>query len=285
MGSYEILQMVREYICPSRRLDVGSGTAALFWILATYGDIRTTAVDVESEALFVRKEFLASTDPLPPYYYQAAGLFGHPAEHVESLRRSIDSYLVFNALNPWPPELAAAGHDSITAFGCFAISGSEPSYRACFQRALLAVRSGGRLVGADWIRHTHLRERDYSFVNVPNLRGIGEALWLRMLHREAVAIRSHETYSDVVLCRTCCRYSKLPTGPDSAVGRFRGRVLRAFLVLARLAACIACSAYRCPVIIRALTWSSRSARRPAAAAAGRRPPSSFTITSGSGITP
>ena len=34
MGSYEILQMVREYICPGRRLDVGSGTAALFWILA-----------------------------------------------------------------------------------------------------------------------------------------------------------------------------------------------------------------------------------------------------------
>lgn len=199
MGSYEILQMAREYICPGRRLDVGSGTAALFWILATDGGIRTTAADVEPEALFVLREFLSSTGPLPPCYYQAAGLFGLPAEHVESLRRSIDSYLVFNALNPWPPELATAGYDSVTAFGCFAISGSAASYRACFQRALAAAKSGGRIVGADWIRHPHRQERDYSFVSVPNLRGIGKALRLRTLHLEAVAVRGHDTYSDVVL--------------------------------------------------------------------------------------
>ena len=199
MGSYEILQMAREYICPGRRLDVGSGTAALFWVLAVNGEIRTTAADVEPEALFVLREFLSSPDPLPLCYYQAAGLFGHPAERVESLRRSIDSYLVFNALNPWPPELAAAGYDSVTAFGCFAIAGSEPSYRACFQRALLAIRSGGRLVGADWIRRPHLRERDYSFVSVRHLRGIGEALGLRTLHLETVAVRGHDVYDEVVL--------------------------------------------------------------------------------------
>ena len=199
MGSYEILQMARECIRPGRRLDVGSGTAALFWILAADGGIRTTAADVEPEALFVLREFVSSPDPLPPCYYQAAGLFGLPAEHVESLRGSIDSYLVFNALNPWPPELAAAGYDSVTAFGCFAIAGSEPSYRACFQRALLAIRSGGRLVGADWIRHQARQKRDYSFVSVERLREIGNALRLRTLHLETVAVRGHDLYNEVVL--------------------------------------------------------------------------------------
>jgi hypothetical protein len=199
MGSYEILQMARENIFPGRRLDIGSGTAALFWMLATDGGIQTTAADVEPEALFVLREFLTAPDSLPPCYYQAAALFGHSPEHVESLRRSIDSYLVFNAFMPWPPELAAAGYDSVTAFGCFAISGSEPSYRECFRRALLAVKSGGRLVGADWIRHPHLQKRDYSFVSVRHLRDIGEALRMRTLHLEGVAVRGHDTYSNVVL--------------------------------------------------------------------------------------
>jgi SAM-dependent methyltransferase len=199
MGSAEILRMTRACLCPGDRLDVGSGTAAVFWILATGGGVRTTASDVEPEALVVLREFLASPAPLPPCYYQAAGLFGVPAAHVELLRRSIDCYLVFNALGAWPAELARASYDSVTAFGCFAICGSEPSYLACFHSARQAVRPGGAVVGADWIRHEHLRKRDYSFVSVPALRRIGAEAELRVLHLESVAVSGHETYSGVVL--------------------------------------------------------------------------------------
>jgi hypothetical protein len=105
MGSYEILEMTRKFVCPGRRLDVGSGTAALFWILATGSDVRTTASDIEPEALAVLREFLCSPAPLPFCYYQAAVLFGVPAARVELLRQSIDSYLVFNALDTWPGKL------------------------------------------------------------------------------------------------------------------------------------------------------------------------------------
>jgi SAM-dependent methyltransferase len=199
MGSYEILKMAREFLCPGRRLDVGSGTAALFWILAAAGGIRTTATDVEPEALFVLREFLSSPGQLPPCYYQAAEMFGHKAAHVESLRQSIDAYLVFNALRSWPDELSRASFDTVTAFGCFAICGSELSYQACFRSALHAVRPGGRIVGADWVRHRHLQQRDYSFVNVPALQTIGSRLGLRVLHLESVAVGGHETYSGVVL--------------------------------------------------------------------------------------
>jgi SAM-dependent methyltransferase len=199
MGSYEILDMVRNFVHQGRRLDVGSGTASLFWILATSGNVLTTASDAEPEALVVLRDFLSAPSPLPACYYQAAELFGVPAARVELLRRSIDSYLVFNALNTWPSDLACSRYDSVTAFGCFAICGSEPSYRNCFQSAALAVRQGGRIVGADWIRHRDLQRRDYSFVNAQALRKIGSDLGLRVLHLEDVTVRGDETYGGVVL--------------------------------------------------------------------------------------
>lgn len=199
MGSAEILGTVRRFVCPGRRLDVGSGTAALFWILGVGGEIRTTAADVEPEALAVLREFLAAPGPLPDCYYQAAELFGVPAARVESMRQSVESYLVFDALSGWPAELVAAGYDSVTAFGCFAIAGSRARYRACFDSAARAVRRGGRVVGADWIRHEPLRTRDYSFVDPATLRAIGSELGLRVLHLERVAVGGHPTYSDVVL--------------------------------------------------------------------------------------
>ena len=199
MGSYEILDMVRKVLPPGRRLDVGGGTASLFWILAARGDVRTTAADVEPEALVVLREFLTALPPLPACYYQAAELFGIAATRVESLRRSIDSYLVFNALDAWPQDLASAQYDSVTAFGCFAIGGSAPAYRSCFQNAALAVRSAGRIVGADWIRHRDLQTRDYSFVTAQTLRAIGSDLGLRVLHLDEVTVYGDETYGGVVL--------------------------------------------------------------------------------------
>jgi hypothetical protein len=199
MGSYEILDMVREFAGRGRRLDVGGGTASLFWILATAGSLRTTAADVEPEALVVLKEFLGAPQPLPECYYQAAGLFGIPPTRVESLRRSIDSYLVFNALRPWPSTLTRADYDLVTAFGCFAIAGSASAYRDCFRNAASAVAVGGRVVGADWIRHPQLRTRDYSFVTAHTLRTIGSELGLLVRHVDEVAVRGHETYGGVVL--------------------------------------------------------------------------------------
>jgi len=199
MGSYEILDMVRRFVCQGRRLDVGSGTASLFWILAAGGDVLTTATDIEPEALAVLREFLAAPSPFPACYHQAAALFGVPAARVESLRQSIDSYLVFNALETWPSALARARYDSVTAFGCFAICGTESSYKSCFQSAALAVRRGGRIVGADWIRHRDLQTRDYSFVTTQTLRRIGSDLGLRVLHLEDIAIHGDETYGSVAL--------------------------------------------------------------------------------------
>jgi predicted RNA methylase len=199
MGSAEILGMVRRFLCEGRRLDVGCGTASLFWMLAAVGDVLTTAADVEPEALAVLREFLSAPSPLPDCYYQAAGLFGVPAARVETLRRSIDSFLVFNALGTWPDDLTRSRYDSVTAFGCFAISGSEPAYKNCFQSAALAVRAGGAMIGADWIRHQHLRARDYSFVTAEVLRRIAADLGLRVLHLEDVDLVGDETYGSVVL--------------------------------------------------------------------------------------
>ena len=199
MGSHEILGMVRSFLPPGRRLDVGSGTASLFWILATGGDVLTTASDVEPEALVILREFLSAPAPLPACYYQAAALFGVPAARVELLRRSIDTYLVFDALGTWPGALARASYDSVTAFGCFAIAGSAARYQSCFQAAGRAIRQGGRMVGADWIRHRGLQTRDYSFVDARALAGIAAELGLRVLHLEHVTVRSDERYGGVVL--------------------------------------------------------------------------------------
>lgn len=199
MGSYEILDMVRTFAGEGRRLDVGGGTASLFWVLAAGGDIRTTVADVEPEALAVLREFLTAPGVLPECYYQAAGLFEVPAAKVESLRRSIDSYLVFDALKTWPGRLTRSDYDLVTAFGCFAIAGSEAGYRDCFRNAASAVRSGGRIIGADWIRHPALQKRDYSFVTGTTLQKIGFDLGLPVRHVEEVVVHGHETYGGVVL--------------------------------------------------------------------------------------
>jgi hypothetical protein len=199
MGAYEILDMVRTFIRDGHRLDVGSGTASLFWILGTSGNVLTTASDAEPEALAVLRDFVSAPSPLPQCYYEAAALFGGSPARVEELRRSIHAYLVFNAFQPWPRQVTSSRFDSATAFGCFAICGSESVYRTCFARAEAAVRRGGRLVGADWIRHPNLQTRDYSFVNVEALRRIGRGLGLRVLHLEDIAVSGDETYGGVVL--------------------------------------------------------------------------------------
>ena len=199
MGSYEILDMIRTFIRDGHRLDVGSGTASLFWILGTSGDVVTTATDVEPEALTVLRDFVSAPSPLPQCYYEAAALFGHAPAIVEELRGSIRSYLVFNAFQSWPGPLSSSRFDSATAFGCFAIGGSESAYETCFARAGKAVRRGGRILGADWIRHPALQKRDYSFVSVETLRRIGRRLGLRVLHLEDVPVSGDETYGSVVL--------------------------------------------------------------------------------------
>lgn len=199
LGAQEILNMVREFVCRGRRLDVGSGTASLFWILSASDDVVTTATDVEPEALIVLREFLEGPNPLPPCYYEAAALFGVSAERVDVLRRSIGSYLVFNALRTWPGSVTCSTYDSVTAFGCFGIAGSQASYRHCFENAAAAVREGGHIVGADWIRHPAKQERDYSFINVTTLRAIASDLGLRILHLGDVAIAGDQVYGGIVL--------------------------------------------------------------------------------------
>ncbi len=182
-----------------RRLDVGGGTASLFWILAVTGTVLTTVADVEPEALAVLREFLAAPGPLPACYYQAAELFGIAPARVDLLRRSIGSYLVFNALGDWPAEVTGQGYDSVTAFGCFAISGSATGYRACFHNAAVAVRPGGVILGADWVRHPRLQQRDYSFLTAATIDDIGAGLGLPVLHRQKIEIRGDQTYGQVLL--------------------------------------------------------------------------------------
>lgn len=198
-GAYEILDMVRRLVPPGRRLDVGGGTASLFWILSAAGPVLTTASDVEPEALAVLRDFLSRPEPLPACYYQAARLFSVTPSQVDQLRRSIDSFLIFNALGPWPAEVVSTQVDSVTAFGCFAISGSAAGYEDCFGNAALAVRPGGRIIGADWIRHRRLQRRDYSFITEEDLAAIGARLELRVLHLRQVPVRGDGTYENVVL--------------------------------------------------------------------------------------
>jgi hypothetical protein len=199
LGAQEILDMVREFVRQGRRLDVGSGTASLFWILSASRNVMTTAADVEPEALIVLREFLEAPAPLPPCYYEAAALFGVSAERVDVLRRSIDSYLVFNALRTWPATVTRSSYDSVTAFGCFGIAGSQAGYRHCFENAAAAVREGGHIVGADWIRHPARQERDYSFINVTTLRAIASDLGLRILHLSDITIEGDQVYGGIVL--------------------------------------------------------------------------------------
>ncbi len=198
-GSCEILDLVRRFVPPGRRLDVGGGTASLFWILGAAGPVLTTASDVEPEALAILRDFLASPEPLPACYYQAGKLFGVTASRVDQLRRSIDSFLIFNALGHWPAEVTSRQFDSVTAFGCFAISGSAEGYERCFGNAARAVRADGRIVGADWIRHQRLQQRDYSFITEDDLAAIGTRLGLRVLHLQVVPVRGDDTYDRVVL--------------------------------------------------------------------------------------
>lgn len=199
MGAQEILTMVREFVCQGRRLDVGGGTASLFWILSASSHVMTTAADVEPEPLIVLREFLQSPTPLPPCYYEAAALFGVSTERVDALRRSIDSFLVFNALRTWPATVRRSSYDSVTAFGCFGIAGSQAGYQHCFENAAAAVGEGGRIVGADWIRHPARQERDYSFINVTTLRAIASDLGLQILHLGDVAIEGDQVYGGIVL--------------------------------------------------------------------------------------
>lgn len=199
MGAYEILDMVRQFVCPGRRLDVGSGTASLFWILSADGDVTTTAADVEPEALIVVRDFLQGPAPLPACYYEAAALFGVTAERVDELRGSIGSYLLFNALRTWPATVTRGRYDSVTAFGCFGIAGSRTGYLDCFANAASAVRQCGRIVGADWIRHPAKQRRDYSFLNATTLREIACDIGLRILHLHDLMITGDETYGGIVL--------------------------------------------------------------------------------------
>ena len=200
-GTEQILDALARHSTGGDWIDLGCGPSTLFWSLVLTGVRSVSCADISSEALQVLAEFVAG-DQVPTCYRQVLAMYRRPPAHLAEMRRLIRHYYRFDVTRPWPPELAEAGFDLVTAFGIFGLSPSPAGYLGCFDHLRPHLRPGGRIIGGNWIRSQRLVElerHDNRYLTtglaVEGIRRAGG----EVLHCERVSIRGDPFYDAVIV--------------------------------------------------------------------------------------
>jgi len=152
-GSDRLLELLETHQRAGRWLDLGCGTTTMLWALALQQATSLALNDLNREAVVVLREF-AESNVAPPCYLQALGLVGRDIsalEHARELVLSADVF-VFDALTPWPTEMAGEMFSQITAIGTFGLAGSPAEYTSALARLTTYLAPNGVAIGANWRR-------------------------------------------------------------------------------------------------------------------------------------
>lgn len=150
-GTEDILDALAAVPRAGDWLDVGAGTSSLLWAIPLREVESVTCCDLVPEALAVLEDFVQGAE-VPQCYADVLDIYGLTAADLAARRARFGRYLVFDAFSPWPEAVTREGFDLITAIGNFGLSPDAEAYKRCFGRLRPALKPGGRVVGADWVR-------------------------------------------------------------------------------------------------------------------------------------
>ena len=200
-GTEQILSTLRRYAPAGTWLDLGSGPSTLLWSIALSDITSISCSDVCPEMLAVLYSFIQS-DEVPACYRDVLQMLGKSEEHLAEMRRRVQKYLIIDALMPWHGTLTTETYDLVTEFGCFGLASSAESFVACVGYAKLAVRPGGTLIGANWIRSAALVAREgrpNNYLSIDLVGRSAEMHRMRLICNEHVIIKNDLDYDAVII--------------------------------------------------------------------------------------
>lgn len=200
-GVEQILEVLAAHGRTGTWLDLGAGTSTLFWSIPLAGITSITTNDVYPEPLKVLDEFARSNE-VPECYKEVLQRRGKPAEHLTVMRRRLNEFVVFDALQEWPPDMAGKTYDLITEFGCFGVAPSGEAFVRCFGYFKPYLKNEGKAVGANWVRSKHYVSRhggDNSYLSCDLVRGAAQQCRFEVLHCENVPIAGDPDYDAVIV--------------------------------------------------------------------------------------
>lgn len=201
-GAEELLGTLRDHGGqPDRWIDLGAGVTTLFWSIGVNAPQRIFACDLVPEALKVLSSFKVS-GMVPPCYNDALALMARPRTEFDATRRAAWSYHVFDCLNAWQIPGEAAGFDLVSVIGCLGLASDPAGYETAFRAAADNLASGGRLVGADWIRSSIFvasEGHDNRYLSPALTEGCAARLGLKRLQVDRVPIKGDPYYDAVIV--------------------------------------------------------------------------------------
>lgn len=198
-GTEHVLSMVSRYSVPGDWLDLGAGTASLFWSIPLPSVASIACCDIVPEALATLDEFRRGVT-IPGCYREALEIVGRAEAELEVVRRLRWRYLVFDVMRPWP-EWLGEKYDLITAFAIFGLASDRASFRKAFSYLRGRLKNGGRVIGADWHRSSAFiaREKhDNRYVRPELLRAAAQDAGLTLLECKRHRVAGDPLYSEVV---------------------------------------------------------------------------------------
>jgi hypothetical protein len=201
MGTEGILDALHGCPRAGRWLDLGAGTSTLLWSIPLRGIESVSCCDLVQEALAVLEEFVRG-DKIPRCYWDVMWMYGRTAQDLRYRRELITEFLVFDTFRTWPRRLAERSFDLITAIGNFGLCATPEGYRHCFRHFPAHLASGGRVIGADWIRSdAFVREEghDNTYLSVDLTRAAAADAGLEPVYCERVPIFGDRLYDAVIV--------------------------------------------------------------------------------------
>lgn len=171
-GTEDVLACIEESAPIGDWLDLGAGTTSLLWAIPMTGLRSVTCCDLVPEALSVLDDLVRS-EAVPRLLADVLAMYDLDEDTLRRKRGMFARYLIFDALQPWPPQLSAATFDFITAVGIFGLAPTPAEYKQCFRYMAPHLAEGGAVVGADWVRSRAFIEEeghDNSYVGEAMLR-------------------------------------------------------------------------------------------------------------------
>ncbi len=200
-GVEQLLNVLSRYGTPGSWLDLGAGPSTLLWSIPLTGITSITCSDKHPEMLLTLHNFAESSE-VPDCYRDVLEICGKDKAHLTEMRKLIESYFIIDALQPWHGDSITETFDLVTEFGCFGITQSAEAFTDCIGYAKPAIRSGGMLIGANWIRSKHFVVHYGGANDYLGTELIARAAMLHcmeILHVELVLIKGDPDYDAVLI--------------------------------------------------------------------------------------
>ena len=201
-GTDIILETINTFCPGGRWLDVGGGSATLFWSLMTREIQSISCSDISIEALKILYDFVNTKSEPPQCYCDVIDMYRLSNDIFESNKKRIKEYLVFDSLHEWPRNITEEPFDFITEFGVFGLSKSRFQFRECFKYLKKALADNGVSVGANWVlskSYSKQRQHDNSYINCNEIIQACTRANLTILRCVEVEILNDSNYERVLI--------------------------------------------------------------------------------------